>query len=84
MRPQCNNSRKSAMRTTKPLQTQGPESRILKLLCLVLSALPQSSKGSPTICWPPIPSTRNFQMPSAGISTSFSLLTKASILFSLS
>ena len=32
MRPQCNNSRKSAMRTTKPLQTQGPESRILKLL----------------------------------------------------
>lgn len=32
MRPQRNNSRKSAMRTTKPLQTQGPERRILKLL----------------------------------------------------
>ena len=30
VRLQCNNSKKSAMRTTKPLQTQGPESRILK------------------------------------------------------
>ena len=32
MRPQCNHSRKSARRTTRALQTQGPESRILKLL----------------------------------------------------
>ena len=35
-----------------------------KLLCLVRYTLPQSSSGSPPICWPPIPSTlRTFKCP---------------------